>query len=184
MIAAEIMTYNTHGLPWSRNTANDIIGWLKTVKPTIVCLQEIFVDSTRSLYCEQLTRYGYAVATPNDTSVTWLSSGLLTAVLESEFRIVSSCFCPYMYYHNVESFANKGFFSLTLRDTLGSHITIINTHTQSNTIVSWWFGDDIITTIRKQQFAQILQFVKGSSYPVLITGDLNCEVSPHPYIRF
>jgi hypothetical protein len=139
---------------------------------------------TREYYKEQLERYGYTVVCPSDTDIAWLPSGLLTAFLESEFTLVSSCFCTYTSYHNVECFANKGFHAVTLKNRNDSPLMIINTHTQSTTFISWFFGDDIINTIRKQQFQQILRYVRGSFYPVLVIGDLNCEFSPHPYIRF
>jgi len=63
-------------------------------------------------------------------------------------------------------------------------VQIINTHTQSNTEISWIFGNDTIRAIQKKQFQQIVDYVGKSPVPALIVGDLNCEQSPHPYVRF
>jgi len=180
----QILTYNTHGLPWSRDTSSGIVQWLKTVRPTVICLQEVFVDSVRAYYHDNLVRYGYTVCHPLDRDVAWLGSGLLIAFLESEFTFVSHCFAPYLAHHNVEIMANKGFFAVKLRDLRGRPVCIINTHTVSNTIVSALFGDAVIHKIRRKQFQQIVDYVGNSVFPTLVLGDLNCEHSPHPYVRF
>jgi len=179
----EILSYNTHGLPWSRDTSKEIVGWIKETLPHIICLQEVFRFPTRSFYKEQLERIGYSVSLPNDTDVTLLPSGLLIAVLEKEYTILSECFCCFQDYHNVEWFANKGFHTVKLRHKSGRFISIGNTHTQSNTEISWWFGS-MASDIRKKQFTQMLKFFSYTTDPVLISGDMNCEESPHSHIRF
>lgn len=179
----EILSYNTHGLPWSRDTSKEISGWIKQTLTPIVCLQEVFCYSTRMYYKEQLERSGYKVSIPNDTNVTLLPSGLLIAVLEREYTILSECFCCFQEYHNVEWFANKGFHTVKLLHKSGQRISIGNTHTQSNTEISWWFGSKA-SDIRKQQFTQMLKFFSYTKDPVLIVGDMNCEQSPHSHLRF
>jgi len=90
-----------------------------------------------------------------------------------------------MNYHNVEWFANKGFQVLRLRKRSNqAPVIIANTHMQSNTEISWWFGSNVIKEIRYAQTQQILDFFDGVSTPVLVIGDLNCETPPHPHLRF
>jgi endonuclease/exonuclease/phosphatase family metal-dependent hydrolase len=179
-----ILSYNTHGLPWSRDTTDNIVEWLGTMRPPIICLQEVFSEKNRQVYKEKLTRYGYSVSVPNDTNVTVLSSGLLTAVLEREYTILSECFCSFQDYHNVECFANKGFHTVRLLHKPSQRtIQIGNTHMQSNTEVSWWFGN-AASDYRKKQIQQMLGYFSFTRDPVLIAGDMNCDASPHPYLRF
>ena len=181
----QILTYNTHGLPWSKDESKPICGWIKKVRPAVVCLQEVFVESTRTYYKEQLERVGYTVRVPHDTNVALISSGLLTAVLEKEYDFISDCFCAYQQFHNVEWFANKGFHALRLlHKATRRRINIVNTHTQSDTEVSWWFGRAVVARVRRAQIEQILHFFDAEKFPVLVAGDLNCEVSPHPHLRF
>ena len=179
----QILTYNIHGLPWSKCDYRAICDWIKHIQPVVVCLQEVFVESTRTFFKEHLERAGYSVCIPRDTNVAALTSGLLTAVLARECTIVSDCFYPFLDFHNVEWFANKGFHALRLRTRTGG-LHIVNTHTQSDTEISWLFGRGVTDAIRKKQCDQMVRFLEASASPVLIIGDLNCEVSPHPYIRF
>ena len=180
-----ILTYNTHGLPWSRDTTRDICDWIQTLQPSIVCLQEVFVHANRSYYKEHLSRYGYHVVIPHDGDTTWLGSGLVTAFLESDYTLRSECFCSYQNYHNIECFANKGFLSVSLYHRPSRRrIQILNTHTQSNTEISSLFGRGAVEAIQKKQFQQIVDYVGTSPIPALIVGDLNCEQSPNPYVHF
>jgi exonuclease III len=180
----EILSYNTHGLPWSRDTSKEIVEWLKTIKPGIICLQEVFCESTRLFYKEHLERSGYFVSIPNDTNITFLSSGLLIACLESKYKLVSECFCSFQDYHNVEMFANKGFHTVRLIDTkMNRPLIISNTHVQSNTEISWFFGTTA-SDYRKKQMTQILSFFSYATQPILLAGDMNCEYSPHSHLRF
>ncbi|NBT47819.1 MAG: hypothetical protein EBT07_08375 [Actinobacteria bacterium] len=181
----QIMTYNIHGLPWSKNNSADIVAWIRTVKPSILCLQEVFTESSRAFYKEQLSRIGYTVVIPRDTQVTLLPSGLLTAFLDYEYTYVSDCFCPYMTYYNIEIFANKGYHATCLRQKLsGETLTVLNTHTQSNTEISWLFGSKKVVESQKSQFEQMCKYVERLNHPAILVGDLNSEHSPHPHVRF
>lgn len=180
----QILTYNTHGLPWSKNNSVSIATWIPNLCPDVVCLQEVFCAEARATYLERLTQAGYTVCIPKDDDVTVLSSGLLTAIRTAVFTHVSDCFCSFQNVHNVEWLANKGFYVVRLRHTAsGRPISIANTHTQSSTEISWWFGNTV-SGIRTQQFRQMLDFFEDDTQPVLIAGDFNCGVSPHPHIRF
>lgn len=179
-----ILSYNIHGLPWSRDNSKHICNWFISIKPEIICLQEAFRPSIRQYFQEQLVRHGYRVCIPRDEGIAYMNSGLLTAVRESEYTVVSDCFSPYHDVHNLEYAANKGFHAVRLQHRKSRRrITIINTHTQSDTEVSWLFGKTVHHT-RRAQFQQILDFIQYDRYPVLLAGDLNTEYSPHPYVRF
>jgi len=181
----QILSYNVHGLPWSKQNCVPISNWIKSQRPSIVCLQEVFTKQARDYYKDQLERDGYKVCIPRDADVSLLPSGLLTAYLEKAYAFVSDCFCPYLAYHNVELFANKGFHSLRLRCLETQRVVhIVNTHTQSDTEISWWWGAATMMRIRRRQFQQIVEHFHTCNEPVLIVGDLNCEASPHPYVRF
>jgi len=179
-----VLTYNTHGLPWSRDTSVEICEWLKTRRPQVICLQEVFVEANRKYYKEHLERNGYRVCIPRDTGVSLVTSGLLTAFLTSRFEHINECFYPFLAYHNVEIFANKGFFSIILRDRLTRRVLVIaNTHTQSDTELKWIFGTKVTHNIRKAQHKQMLDTLTTRN-PVLIVGDMNCERSPESLIRY
>lgn len=179
-----ILSYNIHGLPWSRDNSKHICAWLIDTKPEIICIQEAFRPQVRHYFQEQLARHGYHVCIPRDEGVAYMNSGLLIAARESEYAVISDCFSPYHTVHNLEYIANKGFYAVRLlHRKLQRRITIVNTHTQSDTEVSWWFGNSAHNT-RREQFQQILDFIQYDSHPVLLAGDLNTEYSPHPYVRF
>lgn len=181
----QILTYNTHGLPWSRDESKQISSWIKKLKPPIVCLQEAFTERARDYYKKQLELYGYSIIIPNDKDVSVLNSGLVTGFLTSQYELVSACFCPFLEFHNVEIAANKGFHTLRLRcKQTHNLINIVNTHTQSDTEISWWFGPKVTMNIRKKQFSQMINFFEHDKTPTLVAGDLNCEYSPHPHLRF
>ena len=179
-----LLTYNTHGLPWSRDTSTEICEWLKERRPQIICLQEVFVEANRAYYKEHLERNGYTVVIPRDRDVAWLSSGLLMAFLSRRFEFISECFYPYLAYHNVEVLANKGFHAVTIREKLSRRVVVIaNTHMQSNTEMAWIVGTKVTDDVRKAQHQQILDTLTTRE-AVLICGDMNAERSPHSLIRY
>jgi exonuclease III len=179
-----VLTYNTHGLPWSRDTSVEICEWLKERRPQVICLQEVFVEANRQYYKEHLERNGYKVCVPRDRGVALVTSGLLTAFLTSRFDFINECFYPYLDYHNVEIFANKGFYAVTIRERASRRIVVItNTHTQSDTELKWIIGTKATYNIRKAQHQQILNTLTTKN-AVLIVGDMNCERSPEPLIRY
>lgn len=177
-----ILTYNTHGLPWSCNRSLEISNWIIRQRADIICLQEVFTEKARQTYVKVLSRHGYHVCIPNDAQDNWISSGLVTCFLKSKFTFISHVFCTFQHYHNVEWLANKGFLCVRLKGE--KPITILNTHTQSNTEASFLFGKKIIHTIREAQFKQMRDFCEGLQSRVFIVGDLNCDISPFYDVRF
>jgi endonuclease/exonuclease/phosphatase family metal-dependent hydrolase len=184
-IDCHIVTYNVHGLPWSRHYIQEIGTWLSSKQIPIVCLQEVFTESGRSAYKNILERAGYEVHIPRDTGVCLLPSGLMIAVLESRYRVLSNCFQSFLEFNNVEIMANKGFYTLWLQDRQsGRRIHITNTHTQSDTEISWLFGGKkAMDRVRYRQGEQILKYFESVQDPVLVAGDFNKETSIHPHIR-
>jgi endonuclease/exonuclease/phosphatase family metal-dependent hydrolase len=124
------------------------------------------------------------VGIPRDGDFTLVTSGLLTAWLTSRFDTVSECFYPYLSYHNVEIFANKGFYAVTMRERISKRAVVIaNTHMQSDTEIKWIVGTRVTATVRRAQHQQILDRLTGTD-PVLIVGDMNAERSPHSHVRY
>jgi len=185
MISCHIVTYNVHGLPWSRKYIFEIGTWLADKQIPIVFLQEVFTTSGRNAYRNYLERAGYRVFVPRDEGVAMLPSGLMVAVHSSKYEVVSECFQPYLYYHNVEVVANKGFYAIRLKElATNKEFYVVNTHTQSDTELTWFFGKRTMDLTRYKQGEQILQFFERITEPVLVVGDLNQETSIHPHIRF
>jgi exonuclease III len=179
-----VLTYNTHGLPWSRDTSVEICDWLKMQRPQVICLQEVFVEANRKYYKEHLERNGYHVLIPRDSGVALVNSGLLMAFLTVRFDYVSDCFYPYLDYHNVEIFANKGFHAVTIRERVSRRVIVVaNTHMQSDTELELLFGRKVTYDVRKAQHQQILKALTTPN-AVLVVGDMNCERSPEPLIRY
>ena len=180
-----ILTYNIHGLPWSRRNEKAICRWIGSWRPPIVCLQEVFIPSVARFFSDELQRIGYTVVRPRDEGVAWLGSGLVFACVTSEYEVLSDCFQPYLSYHNVEQLANKGFHAIHLRHIASNtNLCVANTHTQSSTEVSFLLGSTSVERVRKQQFAQVVEYLLAARVPGLLVGDLNCEQSSHPYLRF
>ncbi len=179
-----ILTYNIHGLPWIRCNLDAMLDWLVSKRIPILCFQEVFTSSGRQKIQTYLEQHGYAVEIPRDDCCGLLNSGLVTAVHRASYTIRSAIFQPFMVYHNVDGFANKGFHSLKLQDPSGSRVHIVNTHTQSDEeVLPPWTTKQFRQRIRHQQAEQIVQFHEGLKDPVLVAGDLNQETSLHPYLR-
>ena len=86
------LTYNVHGLPWSKNQSADIVRYLASASPDTICLQEVFLDSMRLYFSKELGARGYTVVVPRDEGVTMLNSGLLTAFRTSRFADAHRCY--------------------------------------------------------------------------------------------
>jgi exonuclease III len=172
------------GLPWCKDNLEDICVFLSKTYPDIICLQEVFTERARDFYKIFLEAIGYTVIIPNDRDVTWLPSGLLTAFKRRKFRLLDKLFCPYIDSHNLEWFALKGFHILHL-ETVESHrrFYLVNTHTQSDTIITILRSHDI-RIIRQKQATQLIRHFQDTRETVLVVGDLNCEKEPNEGLRF
>lgn len=180
-----VLTYNIRGLPWVRDQSVAICDWILKQRPPILCLQEVFRPRVLLYFKEKLEGAGYHVCLPKDDDVTLMKSGLLTACLSSDYDVLSSCFYPYLAFHNVEIFANKGFQTLVLRDRrLGRTFILANTHMQSDTEVTWFLGREGTYAVRKAQHQQIVDTLMTAKDPAFLIGDLNIEHSPHSSVRY
>ena len=178
------ITYNIHGLPWVATNTEKILYWVLEMQVPIVCFQEVFTAKGRQHIQRVLDQHGYQVVLPRDEGVSLFPSGLVTAVHRKKYSILSDSFQPYLAYHNVEIFANKGFQRITLRDSAsGGILHILNTHTQSDEEVFCWTTYAYKKNIRYQQAQQIIEYCKEYKEPVLVIGDFNQESSLHPFLR-
>ena len=183
-MSLDILTYNIKGLPWCKDYIEDICVFLSKVQPSIICLQEVFLERSREFYKLFLEAIGYVVILPHDMDVTVLPSGLVTAFKRSEFNLLSKVFCPYLDTHNLEWFALKGFHVLKLQQISNGRIFYLaNTHTQSDTFVKLFFGKEL-DRMRHLQARQIYNHFKIVPETVLIVGDLNCEEEPDECMLF
>lgn len=183
-MSLDILTYNIKGLPWCKDYIEDICVFISTVKPSILCLQEVFLERSREFYKMFLEAIGYEVVLPHDMDVTVLPSGLVTAFKRSEFTLLGKVFCPYLNTHNLEWLALKGFHVLKLQQKRNGRVFYLaNTHTQSDTFVKLFFGKEL-DRMRTLQAQQIDRYFKSVKETVLIVGDLNCEKEPSDCLKF
>jgi len=151
------LTYNIHGLPWANAKLERILYWVLETAIPIVCFQEVFTATGRQKILERLEPHGYQVLVPRDEGVSLLPSGLITAIHRNHYRIISDSFQPFLVYHNVEIFANKGFQRVTLQSTVTNTLLhILNTHTQSDEEVFQWTRYSYKKAIRFRQAEQII----------------------------
>lgn len=186
-LVVHAITYNVHGLPWVPTNLEKILYWLLEMRVSIVCFQEVFTAKGRQTIRERLEPHGYAVLIPRDEGVSLFPSGLVTAVLRDAYTVLDTSFRPFLDYHNVEIFANKGFHRLHLEDVgTRRRFHILNTHTQSDEEVLAWTRYAFRKSIRHKQAAQMIAHCEVEERlvdPVLVIGDFNQESSLHPHLR-
>ena len=179
-----ILSYNIHGLPWSRDNTRPIATWSATCGADCLCFQEVFTEDRKMVLQTILESNGYTVLFPNDTTNIVLSSGLCIAIRkQSDWTIRSSRFTPFLHYGGWDMFANKGFFRLTLQHRSGYICQLINTHMQSDLEIPFYKETIYTCPIRFHQLDQIVQEYGGSTLPTLIIGDLNQEGIIHPSVK-
>jgi endonuclease/exonuclease/phosphatase family metal-dependent hydrolase len=180
-----VLTYNIHGLPWCKSYTTEIMEWISSHPMPILCFQELFTASGRSIYTAELTKQGYQVFVPHDTEVSLFPSGLLIAIHPAHYKVHRTLFRPYLDFNYSDSFANKGFFGLLLEDkATGGCFYLFNTHMQSDWEGSIITGRTKTLQIRRKQAEQILDTCEKLDHPVLLIGDLNQEENIHPHLRF
>ena len=179
-----IVSYNTHGLPWSNQKPREISDWCLSQDADVLCFQEVFTEKARASYIERIENNGYVAIIPRDDGVTFFRSGLLAFVRKATLLVVSERFEPFLIHDTVEIGANKGFQCLVLQHRgSGRCFTLMNAHTQSTTIATVFTSHECIQSILRAQLEQMVRTVR-SDIPAFIIGDLNCEASPHPDVRF
>jgi exonuclease III len=179
-----LVSYNTHGLPWSNQKPREISDWCLQQDPDVVCLQEVFTDKARKVYTDLFCVAGYTAVVPRDYGVTFFPSGLLTLVRNDTLKLVTERFEPFLAYDTVEVGANKGFQCMVLyHREAGRMITLVNTHTQSTTAATIFTSHEGIQRILHDQMEQMVTAVR-KDVPAFLIGDFNCEASPHRDVRF
>jgi hypothetical protein len=179
-----IVSYNTHGLPWANQKPTEISDWCLQQGADVLCLQEVFTEKARAVYRERIEPFGYTAIVPRDDGVSFFRSGLLAFVRKATLRVITERFEPFLTHDTVETGVNKGFQCLVLQHLASSRvITLVNTHTQSTTVATVFTSHEGIQRILRDQFDQIVRAVR-TDIPAFIVGDLNCEASPHPDVRF
>jgi len=183
-----IVSYNTHGLPWSNQKPREISDWCLQQNPDVVCLQEVFLQQMRDLYSSLFI--GYEAIVPRDKGFSFFHSGLLCLVNTARFRVLSHRFEPFLSHDLVETGANKGFQRLVLQSKVTGHcISLINTHMQSTTVMTIFESKAGIQRILRNQFDQMVNALPApceymQKTPTFVIGDFNCEASPHSDVRF
>lgn len=183
-MTCRVLTYNIHGLPWCKSYSSEILQWIQEHPVPILCFQELFTSAGRRLYAAELSKQGYQVLLPNDEGVSLFPSGLLIAVLPTEYTVLGTLFRSYLDYNYSDRFANKGFFGVHLKDRQGNQFYLFNTHMQSDWEGSVITGRSHTLRIRRKQAEQFLATCEYMRDPVLLIGDLNQEETLHPYLRF
>jgi hypothetical protein len=185
-----IVSYNTHGLPWSNQKPHEISDWCLQQDPDVVCLQEVFLQQMQDLYSSLFSRAGFIVIVPRDKGFSFFPSGLLCLVKMTRFQVLSHRFEPFLSHDFVEIGANKGFQLLVLQSKVtGRLVSLINTHMQSTTVMTVFESKAGIQRILREQFDQMVNaFPAPCEYsvktPTFVVGDFNCEASPHTDVRF
>jgi exonuclease III len=178
-----LLSYNVHGLPWSKDQSASIVRYVSHIRPDVLCFQEVFTDKLRSYFSSELKAHGYTVVSPRDGGVTVLGSGLLIA-FSTKYTLLGDCFYPYTIYHDIEIGVNKGFQTVRLLSNEGRRYIVANTHLQSTTAFNILDRSSTVPAVLKAQMAEIVRWLEPLKDPVILAGDMNCEYSPHPHVRF
>ena len=184
----KIFSYNVYGLPFMPDSwAYPLATWFDGSDYDFICLQEVFTQGRVDVLTKSLIKNGYTVIKPNDFKdrKNLLSSGLLTGIKNSSWKIVSDTFITYNESVGAELLANKGFHCIELENKItGLPLLIINTHMQSDNPTTYFGGCMDTKPIRKSQAQQIYDFL-SSWKPMqhVLIGDLNCEIEAHEEIK-
>jgi len=179
-----ILSYNIHGLPWSRDNTRPIATWSATCGADCLFFQEVFSETRKIVLQTILESNGYTVLFPNDTAGILILSGLCIAIRkQSNWTIRSSRFTPFLHYIGWDLFANKGFFRITLQHSSGYICQLINTHMQSDLEIPFYKEKIYTCRTRFYQLDQIVKEYGNSNIPTFIVGDLNQEGIIHPSVK-
>ena len=150
--------------------AETISEWLRTNKPDVVAMQEVWDEGLFDNHFASLSDYpqaGYG----GDKDLIGLNSGLaiLSMIEGHEFEQKE-----FETEAGVEALATKGWVKATLKRA-GTFITIFNTHTQANR--AW---------VREEQLKQLAREVQAfreenRSHVVFVTGDFNVAFGSDEY---
>jgi exonuclease III len=180
----KIFSYNIHGLPYiSDSWCEPLAEWFTDTDYDFICLQEVFTQKRIDILTKSLNKNGYTVLKPNDFKErrNLLSSGLITAIKNNTWDIISDIFIAYNDSVGAELLANKGFHIVTVKHKKKNEtIILINTHMQSDNPTTYFAGCLDTRPIRRNQAQQIYEYLnKTPKYRHFLVGDLNSEKEAH-----
>ena len=185
----KFFSYNIHGLPFiSDSWCEPLAEWFTDTDYDFICLQEVFTQKRIDILTTSLNKNGYTVLKPNDFKErkNLLSSGLITAIKNTSWDIVSDTFIRYNESAGAELLANKWFHSIIVKHKkLGESVILINTHMQSDNPTTYFVGCLDTRPIRNKQTQQIYDYLNSESkYRHFLVGDLNSEKEAHDELLY
>ena len=173
-MAVNLLTYNTHGLPWNSVNMIGIADWIFYLSNAdAVCLQEVFSKKDRAYFIDRAYREGWVAVFPDDLGCIpclECSSGLLTLVRPTLEIIGEPVFQPFKSRHGVDRFVSKGYFKVHLSNGLHT-FQLFNTHMQSDVTEFWCYRLNYVGARCKQEEELFLAASK-EEFP-LVLGDTN-----------
>jgi endonuclease/exonuclease/phosphatase family metal-dependent hydrolase len=129
-----VLTYNVHGLPWTRVPILPMLAWMsRRTSADVICLQEVFQRKAMTDLITYAPVYGYRALVPPDCvtpSCFANPSGLCTLVKDSLF-VSGWEFTPFDDAGGLEWFVQKGVFRIECwKDDV--RVDLFNTHFQSD----------------------------------------------------
>jgi len=169
---------NSHSLQERLEKADS--WWPKDFNVNVIALQEVFLKSGEmfnnvefvKIFLEKVTntmvkKHIY----PLERARALETSGLMTSFSENDFEIVSTKFEPFQKKRSYDTFANKGFLDLILKDSNSNSnlIHLINVHLQSIMTQKDW---TLLGLTQRSQIEQLLMYARDFKN-VIICGDFN-----------
>lgn len=185
----KIFSYNIKGLPYiSDFFTNQLADWFTNTDYDLICFQEVFTQSRIDILSNALSKIGYTILKPNDFKewTNFLGSGLLTAIKNKDWSIISDTFITYNTRVGAEIITNKGFHSIELQHKASmEYVVVVNTHMQSENPSTYFGGCFDTRPIRKAQAQQIYDyFLTMPKTRHILIGDLNSEQESHDDILY
>lgn len=191
-MALNLLTYNTHGLPWNRVNMKGIADWIFGVSNAhAVCLQEVFSKKDRIYLTYRAEEKGWTVLSPDDLGCIprfECTSGLLTLVHptlqvkdEPVFQSFKTC-------NGADRLVSKGYFKVTLSNNR-HEFQLFNTHMQSD-VTEFWCHRLNYVWARHEQEKELFLAASKEEFP-LVLGDINTNefqyfepVDPNFHVTF
>lgn len=166
-----ILTYNIKQLLFwvLYHDIDKIIDYLLTKNTTIICLQEIFSDTSKNKIIKRMnSQYPFIIKKVNRKAFYGLGedSGLMI-LSKLPFKKQDIVYSIFSESYHIDQCSNKGFVMIKLNHK-GYRFNIVNTHLQSD------YQNKLYTSIRKHQITTILKVI-DKNIPTILVGDLNIK---------
>jgi exonuclease III len=173
-MAVNLLTYNTHGLPWNRVKMPEIANWIFGLSNAdVVCLQEVFSKKDREYLVYRTEEEGWVALFPDDLGCIpglECSSGLMILVRPNLTIVGEPVFQPFKTCNGVDRFVSKGYFKVTLSNNL-HEFQLFNTHMQSD-VTEFWCRRLNYVWARCEQEKELFLEASKEELPVIL-GDIN-----------